>query len=346
MENKPTLIKQFSHTDLDGVGSALLLQAILQEQKGYVAENYLPVGYSEPGADGTIDKHVLNFIQTNEDPVTELYITDICPSDDVIAQLAAYCAENKISWHIFDHHITSIHVNENYPKNASIIVADEATNLKHSATSVLFKVLVGKMPTELFQDEVWQRLANVADIIRCYDCWDWQLNPNAAYKESAAEFNNLFYFYSWDKRIELMGSVMSAGLNLLFDYSEIISALKEKEADYVRSKSLKAQFGVLDGKTFAYTFGEQYTSVLGNALARLEHPETKKEVDFSLVLNGKGVSLRTNNDDIDLSVLAARYFNGGGHKRASGGAFAEIQYFISDSENPAAPLNLFLDIRR
>lgn len=346
MENKKTLIKQFSHTDLDGVGSALLLQALLQEQKGYVAENYLPVGYSEPGADGTIDKHILNFIQTNEEAVTELYITDICPSDEVIAQLSTYCKDNEITWHIFDHHVTSVHVNEIYPHNASIIVSDEATGLKHSATSVLFKILVGKMPTELFEDEKWQRLANVADIIRCYDCWDWQLNPNAAYKESAAEFNNLFYFYSWDKRIELMGSVMSAGLPLLKDYAEIIAALKEKEEDYVRRKTLKAQFGILDGKTFAYSFGEQYTSVLGNALARLEHPETKKEVDFSFVLNGKGVSLRTNNDDIDLSVLAARYFNGGGHKRASGGAFAEIQYFISDSENPEQAPTLFLDLKR
>lgn len=346
MENRKTLIKQFSHTDLDGVGSALLLQAILQEQKGYMAENYLPVGYSEPGVDGTIDKHVLNFIQTNEEDVTELYITDICPSDEVIEKLAAYCEERKINWHIFDHHVTSVHVNEKYPKNAAIIVADDTTGLKHSATSVLFKILVGKMPTTLFDDEKWQRLANVADIIRCYDCWDWQLNPNAAYKESAAEFNNLFYFYSWDKRIELMGSVMAAGLSLLDDYAEIIAALNEKETDYVRRKTLKAQFGTLDGKTFAYTFGEQYTSVLGNALARLEHPETKKDVDFSLVLIGKGVSLRTNNDAIDLSVLAARYFNGGGHKRASGGAFAEIQYFISDSENPEQESTLFLDLKR
>lgn len=344
MTDKPALIKQFSHTDLDGVGSALILRSILKETQGYSEENYLSVGYSEPGLDGTIDKHVLEFIETNDEPITELYITDICPSDDALVKLAAYCQEKEIKWHIFDHHVSSIAVNDAYPENASIIVADDTTGLKHSATSVLFKILLGKMPTELFDDAKWGDLAHVADIVRCYDCWDWQLNPKAAYKEEAPEFNNLFYFYSWNKRIAFLQKVIDNGLGLLEDYAEITEALNEKEADYVKNKSEKAQFGRLDGKTFAYTFGEQYTSVLGNALAKLTHPETNQEVDFSIVIVGKGVSLRTNNDDIDLSVIAQRFFNGGGHKRASGGAFAQISYYIADNHDLDKGRELLLEI--
>src|SRR5699024_486122 len=91
---------------------------------------FLPVTYCEPGNDGTIDPNVLQFLATNEEPVTHIFITDICPSEEVIAKLAAYCDERKIQWTIFDHHISSVGMNALFPSHSKITVADERTGLK------------------------------------------------------------------------------------------------------------------------------------------------------------------------------------------------------------------------
>lgn len=331
MTKKP-LIKRFSHTDLDGVGSALLLPAVLSKFPEFAEAEYLGVTYCEPGNEGTIDPNVLAFIAENEEPITHLFITDICPSEEVVEKLAAYCKEKAIEWRIFDHHISSIAINAAFPDNSRVIVQDETTGLKHAGTTVLFKEIVGKMPTELFDDQQWGQLANVADCIRCYDCWDWQANPAAAYKEEAKDFNNLFYFFSFDKRVQLMEAVMANGLTYLEQYQDIITAMQEKEADYIKGKLKHARFGTLAGLHFAYTFGEQYQSSLGNAMAQLVNPATDEVADFSLVIVGEGVSLRAVKDDVDLSRIAKRYFNGGGHQKASGGSFFKQELFVFDQD--------------
>ncbi len=338
------LIKRFSHTDLDGVGSALLLPWVLQELPEYEGAEYLPITYSEPGNEGTIDPNVENFIENNDEPVTHLFITDICPSLPVVEKLATYCKEKNIQWHIYDHHISSVAINEVFPENSRIAVKDETTGLKHSGTTVIFKELIGKMPTELFENKKWERLARIADCIRCYDCWDWQANPEAAYKEEAKDFNNLFYFFSSEKRIQLMEAVMAAGLAYLDRYQDIVAAMQEKEADYIKGKLKQARFATLAQLRFAYVFGEQYQSSLGNALAALEDPETGEMVDFGMVIVGEGVSLRGIKEDVDLSVIAKRFFNGGGHQKASGGSFFKQELFIKDYEAVSTVPELLLTI--
>lgn len=338
------LIKRFSHTDLDGVGSALLLPNVLQEFPEFADADYLPVTYSEPGNEGTIDPNVESFMEHNTEAVTHLFITDICPSLPVVRKLAAYCQEKNIQWKIYDHHISSMEIKEAFPENARIAVMDETTGLKHSGTSVIFKELLKKMPTQLFAYEKWERLARVADCIRCYDCWDWQANPTAAYKEEAKDFNNLFYFFSSEKRIELMASVMVNGLSYLDQYQDIVTAMQEKEADYIHGKLKRAQFGTLADLRFAYVFGEQYQSSLGNALAAMEDPETGEVVDFGMVIVGGGVSLRGIKEDVDLSVIAKRFFNGGGHQKASGGSFFKQELFIKDYAAPSDEEKLLLSI--
>lgn len=334
------LVKRFSHTDLDGVGSALLLPHILKKLPEFKDAEYLGVTYCEPGNDGTIDPNVLKFLEENEEPVTHIFISDICPSEEVIEKLKDYCKEKNIQWKIFDHHISSAGMNALFPENSRIFVADETTGLKHSGTTVIFKELVGKMPTELFNDETWGKLAQVADCIRCYDCWDWQANLEASYKEEAKDFNNLFYFFSFEKRLSLMEAVMENGLAYLDQYEDIILAMKEKEADYIKGKLKHAKFAKLDNLTFAYTFGEQYQSSLGNAMAQLINPETEEVVDFSLVIVGNGVSLRAVKDDVDLSYIAKRYFNGGGHQKASGGSFFRQEFYMYDKETEQESLLL------
>ena len=337
------LVKRFSHTDLDGVGSALLLPHILKKLPEFKDAEYLGVTYCEPGNDGTIDPNVLKFLEENEEPVTHIFISDICPSEEVIEKLKDYCKEKNIQWKIFDHHISSAGMNALFPENSRIFVADETTGLKHSGTTVIFKELVGKMPTELFNDETWGKLAQVADCIRCYDCWDWQSNPEAAYKEAAKDFNNLFYFFNFEKRCDLMQQVMVQGLAYLDQYADIVTAMGEKEAEYITKKLKHARFGKLDQYRFAYVHGEQYQSSLGNAMAQLIDPETEEVVDFSLVLVGRGVSLRAVKDDVDLSVIAKRFFNGGGHQKASGGVLKQQEIYIEDQETGLESRLLVID---
>ena len=346
METGVKLVKTFSHTDLDGVGSALLLKAILKTITPFKNATFLPNSYCETGKYGTIDKEILDFIKTNPYEVTHIFITDLCPSLEVLDDLNNYCIENNIEWTIYDHHKTALTANNLYPNNANIVVVDEETGFKHSGTSLIFKKLYGLMPHQAFNISGKGLLAKFADIIRCYDCWDWATNPEAMFKEKANDFNNLFYFFNFEERTGLVQKVLISGVCYLDNYDEIVNALNHKEEEYINHKCKAAKYDVLDGYVYSYTFAEQYKSTLGNELAKLVHPDTNEPVDFGMVIDGNKLSLRAVKDDIDVSAIANKFFGGGGHQKAAGGRMAEVLMYCVNPEyqkGSSEPNEMFSD---
>lgn len=346
MKTGSKLVKTFSHTDLDGVGSALLLKAILKTINSFKEATFLPNSYCETGKYGTIDKEILDFIDNNPYEVTHIFITDLCPSLSTLEKLNKYCEEKGIEWTIYDHHKTALEANDIYPSNSNIVVIDEDTGYKHSGTSLIFKELCGVMPHQAFNISSKEKLARFADIVRCYDCWDWATNPHAEYKTRANDFNNMFYLFSYDERKDLVLKVLINGVPFLDNYSEIINALNRKEQEYIDSKCKSAKYDFLDGYTYAYVFAEQYKSTLGNQLAKLVDPETQEPVDFGMVIDGNKLSLRAVKDHVDVSAIANKFFGGGGHQKAAGGRIPEVLMYCTNpdhKEGSMEPEEMFSD---
>ncbi|MCQ5134309.1 hypothetical protein NE541_14785, partial [Coprococcus eutactus] len=82
-----------------------------------------------------------------------------------------------------------------------------------SATSLVWdwlKTLPGFV--KLNQDRQ-QQLAELVELIRAYDTWDWQNDPDMSEKErqAADDFNQLFWFYPLDHSEAFVQSVFDKG---------------------------------------------------------------------------------------------------------------------------------------
>lgn len=334
-----TKVKIFSHTDLDGVGSPLVLKALLlseAEQRvelGWEAPSYsfLEVSHCETGKNGTIDREILDFIQSGV-KVDLIYITDLCPSITTLLELSQYASEKSIQWKVFDHHKTALEVAEVFPQSVKVEVKDDATGYLHSATSVIFKHFMGYMPHQynLDLDYLNLSLEKFAEIIRCFDCWDWKNNPNARYQKEANDLNNLFYFFTREDRVKILTTLIEDGIEEMAHFDPIIKAMNEKESEYIKEKVAGAHFNSIGDHVFAYVHAEQYVSTLGNALANLTDPNGEK-VDFGMVIQGMKVSLRASEESCcDVSEIVKEYFDGGGHAKAAGGKFREALYYVNN----------------
>ena len=83
----------------------------------------------------------------------------------------------------------------------------------------------------------------------------------------------------------------------------------------------KEKFSIdYNGHRGILTYNIGNTSVIGNDFLR-----ANRDFDFFMDINSKkGVSIRAD-DGLDVSVMAAKLFGGGGHKNASGGVFLQFK---------------------
>jgi nanoRNase/pAp phosphatase (c-di-AMP/oligoRNAs hydrolase) len=143
------------------------------------------------------------------------------------------------------------------------------------------------------------------------------------------ETNRLIGYALMDMNIRTVASMRS----LVFLDSVMASLVTGGQMIVERIERLKRDtpvfFGELSGHRFVYAQLDSYQFV--SELA--EYLYTKYDVAFTVLYyyeNGKWkFSLRTNKDEVDVSLIAKEHFNGNGHKRAAGGALDAIPDFIS-----------------
>jgi oligoribonuclease NrnB/cAMP/cGMP phosphodiesterase (DHH superfamily) len=114
---------------------------------------------------------------------------------------------------------------------------------------------------------------------------------------------------------------------------EAINGLKEKEAlayEYAL-KSLEMIPTTFNGITYTVgiTIFTGYVSMVADMIL-----ETNEVIDILILINLQynTISLRTKRTDIDLSYIASKYFNGGGHPQAAGASLtAAKKYLIANA---------------
>ena len=300
------LIKLFSHNDLDVFGAPLLLktlQPVMFEDTEFDMTNC--------GA-GRIDEELSRWMQTAEvGRFTDVYIMDMTPDSDYSFKLLNERFANH--WLVFDHHESEAELRQKYAAN-SIVPADPTVN--PSATSLVWDWLKQQSSFTKIDEQRQKDLAYLVELIRAYDTWDWQNDPEMNEQEriDADNLDQLFWFYPLQDSEEFVQNVFNTSWQQYQEENRLlIRTLNERRAKYLKSHLKDILITDIDDHKFGVVYASDYKSEIAHELL-VQHPE----VDAALVVSPVSVSLRSNGK-LDVAKFAEKYFNGGGHVDAAGG---------------------------
>ena len=185
-------IKIFSHqADPDGIGCIILAKQAFDEVNYTLCKNTSDLNLE---LDNFIDnKSYLNY--------EKVYITDLCPSIDIISKIENN-EELANKTLIIDHHISNLEKLEN--KNYPFI----NINLEGSATSLFFEYLKKKKYL-IFPDKT---LKEFVELTRLHDTWEWKKTNNldAYYLETLFhKLGNIGYLNHFLNKLDLVSNILS-----------------------------------------------------------------------------------------------------------------------------------------
>lgn len=289
------MIKLFTHTDLDGVGCAILARLAFDRDVDITYCNY-----------DDIDNLVSDFVHTELAPEDMCHITDISIKDEI----AKYVDENSEQFYLLDHHPTALELNK---YNWCNVIINDSTGIKTSGTEMYYKWLVDN--NYIKENRTIERFV---ELVRNYDTWRWSELGDAGI--ICKQVNDLYYLYGKDKFITwAISEIYDEVFPRLYAADDLVLSIKQKEIDnYVEEKSKQMLTSPMCNKICGFVFAEKYFSELGNRLCQM-HPE----VDFVAMIDMDGtVSYRTVKENIDLGKDVAKLFGGGGHPKAAGSQFS------------------------
>lgn len=313
-ENK---IKIFTHTDFDGAASAEVFKRLLNYSENRCFE--YEIEYCETGKNGNIDQKIEEFLSTIDEnsKYYGMYIMDLAPTNGELAKSIIQTVDHfELEFICFDHHKTAEYLKDIDPR---FIIKVEEDGVKMSGTSLICSLFLRGGYNLSFSQAT--SIIPFADLVRSYDTWDWFNDPDNAFKQSAVQWNDLFWLIGRDRFVERI----EKSLDLKFtDVEELLLNIeKDRKEAYIIKKLNSASFDfmqIADKKlNFALIDGEQYHSELGNKMClSLVHPDSNDLIDFAVIRNGDRISFRSIKESVDCSEVA-KLFDGGGHKRAAGG---------------------------
>ena len=295
--------KLFTHTDLDGVGCAVVARHYFQKQ--------LDVEYCSYGK---INEKVKEFILSGEVKNYDVvFITDISV-DKEVADLIEFEAATKFM--LVDHHKTAEWLNEYDWASVTSIQPNykENRNQITSGTNLFYETLISLFPKDEASSNTF--LAEFVEHVRMYDSWEWK---NVYGNMVAKQLNDLLQIVGlWDFEERFWKNP-----DIQFNHTEQrLLELEEKRINRhikQKSKELKKMDIELEGNKYhvGLIFNESYHSETGNVICDENH-----DIDFVIMVNiGYGtMSLRRREDvDIDLGQVAKMFHeSGGGHPPAAG----------------------------
>lgn len=307
-------IKLFTHTDLDGIGCAIL--AYLAFGKENVDVEYC--NYDD------VNEKVREFYLHNEIVYDAIYITDISINEENAQELDTWVARDKLR--LFDHHGTDLWLNKYKWCVVDVFSDGRGGQLKTCGAELFFKYLINEgcfdhcnNVSKLLSTEMFVKT------VRDYDTWMWK--EDNYWGIHSKNLNDLLGIYGRDLFIDRCLEMISLTIFPNLDDIEmcLLENLHRTIDNYINKKNgelivFNDRFGKLCGVVFA----ERYFSELGNRLSEL-HPE----LDYIAMIDvaGRKVSYRTVKDDIDLGKEIAHAYGGGGHAKAAGSTFGEEVWF-------------------
>lgn len=308
-------VKLFTHTDLDGIGCAIL--AYLAFGKENVDVEYC--NYDD------IDDKVDKFMEDGDlyRSYGKIFITDISVSDSVANMIDILDrADQRVQ--LFDHHGTALFLNI-YDWCMVKEYEDLPDICFKTCGSELF-CSYGLRPENFdnYDTDVRIKIFHFVTVVRNYDTWCWkELGDKGLISK---QMNDLFHIYGREKFIEWAVKRIQFGTSPLhpdrwFSETDLL-LLNQKQNDidiYVEQKNKQIKhFTDKWGYSYGAIFAERYFSELGNRLC-----EMNPDLDYVVMIdisNGR-VSYRSILDDINLGTEIAHNYGGGGHPKAAGSTF-------------------------
>lgn len=290
------MIKLFTHTDLDGVGCAILAKLAF----GTEVVDIEYCNYDD------INTKVEEYF--NGDSEYECHITDISINDE----LANKINDSGKKYQLLDHHPTALELNKY--EWCDVQIEDENTHIKTSGTELYYYWLIDN--GYLIGNST---LKNFVELVRDYDTWRWSTLGDEGI--ICKQVNDLLYLYGRENFIDwCIAMIQNGSFPMLTDVDKIVLEIKQREIDsYIEEKCKSLFIGNLCGRPCGIVFADKYISELGNRLCQMY-----SEFDFVVIINmDSTVSYRTIRDDIDLGKDVAKVFGGGGHPKAAGSQISE-----------------------
>lgn len=295
------MIKLFTHTDLDGVGCAILAKRAFEDNVDISYCNY-----------DEINSKVKRFLLNDIDNYEICYITDISISDELAEEINK---TNPSKFRLFDHHSSAEYLNK-YGWCKVTTTLTPVDLIKTCGTELFYYyVVLLELPIE---DILADKYFNFVYLVRTYDTWDW-VNMGDFGKQ-AKSLNDLFHIHTKEEFVDDIVEKLKSNKPLFSETDKVILDLKQKEIDaYIEKKDNKMVIRTgTDGESgesysFGMVFADRFISELGNRLCTM-HPEILYVAMVNL--DESVVSLRTVRDDIHLGELA-KAFGGGGHPKAA-----------------------------
>lgn len=301
-------VKLFTHTDLDGIGCAVL--AYLAFGKENVDVEYC--NYDD------IDNKVEVFMEDCDlyRSYDKIFITDISVSDSVANMIDILDRVDR-RVQLFDHHGTALFLNKydwcminEYIYLANII--------KTCGTELFCVYALWPEYLNICTPYARTKILNFVTVVRNYDTWCWKELGNIGL--TSKQMNDLFHIYGREKFIDWAMKRIQHQDEWFSETDMLLLDQKQKDIDiYVEEKAKQIkQFTDQLGNSYGIVFAERYFSELGNQLCEM-NPDLAyvAMIDIS---NGR-VSYRSIRDDINLGTEIAHNYGGGGHPKAAGSTF-------------------------
>lgn len=292
------MIKLFTHTDLDGIGCAVLARFAFGYDVDIEYCNY-----------DDIDSKVEEYFNSGLE--YDCHITDISINEE----LACKINNSDKNFKLLDHHATALGLNK---FNWCTVKVENEDGIKTSGTELYYNYLINN--GLLNECDVLDRFS---ELIRNYDTWRWStLGDDGVI---CKQVNDLLYLYGRDKFINWCLAELHFDTFPKLEYADkLILEIEQNNIDnYVKKKNEQMLIMTLCGRTCGIVFAEKYFSELGNKLCQM-----RPEIDFVAMIDMSGtVSYRTIKDDIDLGKDVAKLFGGGGHAKAAGSRFVNRVQF-------------------
>lgn len=315
--DEPTIV--LTHTDLDGVGVAVISELFLSNIKEVKYLNYNEFDIEV--------QRLLSQLEKNPIEGLQIIIGDISPREqNTIDLLDKFSLTNTLL--MVDHHPTSNHMNVyNWCSSKSEISSfptddGPVTTYRRCATWQLYHILNFLAPNRLLDDNISNRAEKFIHLVNEWDCWYWESSST----NQAMRLNTLYYTLSatGDKDF-FKDFILSRILDPEKDeqtrhiYTNMIDQLLLEENIYINSKCEEAKEGVFTTPekvyNFIYTYSDKLSSQIGNNLNK------DLKYDFAVVIPEEkdSISFRKPLGDIDLSEIVKMIDpKGGGHKAAAG----------------------------
>lgn len=297
-------VKLFTHSDLDGIGCAILAKLAFDNVTIQVCD-YSNVDETIQGQLTKLNKYDI------------VFITDLNLSDQTMSCLNA-ASKQGLDVKLMDHHVQSLNHLDKFWVTARIYDGDSKT----CGTEIFYKYLLDS--TDLYYSFI---LSQFVKLVTMYDTWTWPSQGETGVLSK--HINELLYLYGKDDFMSHMLEQLRSNkpkIELSASDKRILK-LRQREIDeYIKERESRLHKMKYGRYTCGVVFADRFTSQCGNTICK-----NNLDIDFVFLISMEysSVSLRTIKQ-VDVSKIAATY-GGGGHAAAAG--FPINEKFMRDVVN-------------